>query len=205
MRVGIFGGSFDPVHQGHLLLAEQCREQCHLAKVLFVPAAVSPHKQGAPPASDQARFDMLQLAIGGHAAFEMCSLELERGGISYTVDTLEALHGSRPGDELILLIGADTLADFPNWHRPDRVCELALLAVVRRPGSLPVSWDVVRPLASPTRWMEMQQLHVEMPLIDLSSSQIRQRVMAGRSIRYMVPRGVETYIEAQGLYRSGTS
>ena len=138
MRLGIYGGSFDPVHFGHLLLAECCREQCRLDQVWFVPAHLPPHKQTAALSTGEHRTTMLRLATGGHEAFVVSTLELDRGGVSYTVDTLAAVAAAHPGAELFLLLGSDSLVDLPGWHDPQRICELALPVAVRRgrrPGS----------------------------------------------------------------------
>ncbi len=118
MRLGIFGGSFDPVHYGHLLLAEYCRTQCALDQVWFVPAATAPHKQQAQAASAPHRVKMLELAIGGHETLAVSSLEVDRGGLSFTAETLESLHDEVPDRSLFLLLGADSLFDLPNWRTP---------------------------------------------------------------------------------------
>src|SRR5262249_55888086 len=130
MRLGLFGGSFDPVHYGHLLLAETCREQCRLDAVWFVPAAVPPHKQARELSSAENRVEMLKLAIAGNEAFSVYQMEIERGGVSYTVDTLEQLHAEDPTRELFFLMGADSLADLPTWRNPRRICELAIPLIV---------------------------------------------------------------------------
>ena len=201
MRFGLYGGSFDPVHYGHLLLAECCREQCRLDAVWFTPAAVPPHKQDRTlsPAND--RIEMLKLAIGGHEAFSVYLGEVERGGVSYTVDTLERLHTEHPRDEWFVLMGADSLADLPNWRAPERICQLAIPVVVRRAGSPEVDDQVLSRLMSPERLALARQHRVTMPVIDLSASDLRSRVAAGQSIRYRTPRAVEKYIETHGLYR----
>lgn len=200
MRLGVFGGSFDPVHLGHLLLAETCREACQLDQVWFVPAAAPPHKRQRARAADQDRWAMVQLAVADWPHFVACGLELERGGISYTVETLESIQGQCPGAELFFLMGADSLRDFPTWRSPERILELATLAVVTREGSLvePQApfWDIRDgSVDRRTRWVG-----VEMPRIDLSSSELRERVRAGRSIRCRTPPQVAQYIERQGVY-----
>ena len=200
MRIGILGGSFDPVHYGHLLLAESCRETCQLDEVRFVPAAVPPHKQGSELSPAAQRVEMLQLAIGGHPAFTVWDVELRRGGLSFTVDTLKELRKERPDDELFFLMGADSLRDLPSWRQPEVICELAGLIVVRRPGSEQLNWDMLRDVTSPENILRYEDHAVEMPLIELSSTEIRQRVRKGRSIRYRTPRAVEKYIETAGLY-----
>ena len=200
MRIGIFGGSFDPVHYGHLLLAELCRESCQLDEVRLVPAAVPPHKQGRGRAPDEDRLAMLNLAIGGHASLKVWAVELERGGVSYTVDTLRALHEAQPNDELFFLMGADSLYDFPNWREPAEICELASIVVVDRPGNDPIDFEVLSEFVSEERRRAFSELIVAMPQIDLSSTEIRRRVGAGQSIRFQTPRAVEQYIATAGLY-----
>ncbi len=206
MRLGILGGTFDPVHYGHLLLAESCREQLALDEVWFLPAAVPPHKQQAALTPGINRIEMLQLAIGGHEAFRVCPYEVERGGVNYTVETLAHLATEDPARELFFLMGADSLRDLPGWREPQRICELALPAVITR--SLPgvadcgeeVDFTPLTGLVSPKRLEAIRQHQVRMPRIDLSSSDIRSRVAGGRSIRYQTPRAVEKYIDAQRLY-----
>lgn len=202
MRLGIFGGSFDPVHLGHLLLAENCREQARLDQVWFMPAATPPHKPHAQLADGQQRVEMLKLAIGGHESFAVSTLELDRGGVSYTVDTLEQIRAQHPVDELFLLMGADSLADFPTWRSPERILELALPIVVRRVGSPEPDIEPLAALANAERVTQIRASQVEMPAVGISSSEIRRRVAAGKSIRYWTPRGVEKMIEAAGLYRT---
>ena len=202
MRLGIFGGSFDPVHYGHLLLAECCREQCRLDAVWFVPAAVPPHKQDWTLSAATDRIEMLKLATGGNEAFAVWSGEIDRGGVSYTVDTLEQLQREDAKRELFFLMGADSLADLPTWRDPKRICELAIPVVVRRAGSPAVDDTVLGRLMSAERLTIARENRVELPIIDLSASEIRRRVAAGQSIRYRTPRAVEKYIEASELYRT---
>ena len=201
MRIGIFGGSFDPVHYGHLILAETCRESCHLDEVRLVPAAVPPHKLDMKRAPNEHRLEMLQLAVGGHPAIVVWDVELRRGGISYSVDTLRTLREERPQDELFFLLGADSLFDLPHWRQPEVICELACLVVVSRPGSEPVNMDSLAGIASADQISRYRDHLVEMPLIGLSSTDLRHRVQEGLSIRYRTPRAVEKYIETAGLYR----
>jgi nicotinate-nucleotide adenylyltransferase len=205
MRLGLLGGSFDPVHYGHLILAECCREQCRLDAVWFVPAAVPPHKQSQTLSAPADRIEMLKLAIGGHEAFDVYAGEIERGGVSYTVETLQRLHDDQPDRELFFLMGADSLADLPNWREPDRICALAIPVVVRRAGAPEPDDSVLSRLMPPQRLEIARQHRVEMPTIDLSSSDLRRRVAASQSIRYRTPRAVEKYIEAQRLYQSAAN
>lgn len=200
MRLGFLGGTFDPVHYGHLLMAEMAREQCRLDQIWFVPAAVPPHKQATRVTDPRQRIEMLELAIAGHEPFAVSQVETDRGGVSYTVDTLAALLGEDPSRELFWIVGADSLADLPNWRDPQRIVALATVVVCGRPG-----FEVeVGPLVGhmPADRIEaIRQHRVEMPLIGLSSSDIRHRVATGQSIRFQTPRAVEKYIETHGLYR----
>ncbi len=200
MRLGLFGGSFNPVHVGHLLLAECCREQCQLDQVWFVPAAVPPHKQGRELAPSEARIEMLELAISGHPSFAVSRFEADRGGVNYTVDTLTHFSQEDPDGELFFLMGADMLDDLPNWRNAARVCELAIPVAVRRPGSRALDFQHLAEIASPERVKLIRSYQVEMPRIEISSTDIRRRVAAGQSIRYRAARAVEKYIETHGLY-----
>jgi nicotinate-nucleotide adenylyltransferase len=189
MRVGVFGGTFDPVHLGHMILAEQCREQGRLEQVLFMPAALPPHKP-RPVAPFAQRVEMLQLAVAGNPAFAIEEIESERGGPSYTADTLEELKRRRPGDELFLIVGADSLRDFPSWYQPERILRCATLLVVARPEA-PAPAEVA-----------VRAETVEVPLIGIASRDLRRRLREGRSVRYQMPRAVEAYIQDKALYRS---
>ena|SRR5208283_2814101 len=201
MRVGIFGGSFDPVHFGHLLLAECCREQGRLDAVWFLPAAVPPHKQQRELTLAASRIEMLELAIGGHPSFSVNRYETDRGGVNYTADTLAHFRDEDPASEFFFLLGADMFHDLPRWRQPERICELALPMAVRRWGEPPLDFTGLSALASPERIEAMRQHEVMMPEVGLSASDLRHRVAAGQSIRYRTPRGVEKYIETRGLYK----
>jgi nicotinate-nucleotide adenylyltransferase len=210
MRLGILGGTFDPVHYGHLLLAESCREALRLDQVWFLPAAVPPHKQQREHTPGAQRVEMLELAIGGHAAFSVCQVEIARGGVNYTVDTLARLKDEDPLRELFFLMGADSLLDLPTWKEPARLCQLATPVAVCRSIAGTSSSQCGEPLdllglenLLPADRLEAIRKHrVEMPRIDLTSSDIRQRVSMGKSIRYRTPRAVERYIETHALYRN---
>jgi nicotinate-nucleotide adenylyltransferase len=201
MRLGIFGGTFDPVHYGHLLLAECCREQCRLDAVWFLPAAVPPHKQGRELAPAAARLEMLELAIAGHEAFSVSRYEADRGGVNYTAETLAHFQEEDPARELFFLLGADMLHDLPHWRQPGRICELALPVAVRRWGQPPLDFAGLRGVVPAERIEQMRGHQVEMPEIGISGTEIRHRVAAGLSIRYRTHRAVEKYIETHGLYR----
>jgi nicotinate-nucleotide adenylyltransferase len=189
MRVGVFGGSFDPVHLGHLILAEQCRDQAQLDRVLFVPAPRPPHKADTSASFDD-RVAMLRLAVAGHSAFAVDTLEAERSGPSYTVETLHILHQREPKTLWFLIVGSDSVRDLGTWRQPDEIARLASLLIVARPGC-----EAVMP---PTYF---NAITVNSPLIDIASTDLRQRIESGRSIRYLVPAAVEAYIRDRGLYR----
>ncbi len=201
MRIGIFGGTFDPVHLGHLLLAECCREQASLDAVWFLPAAVPPHKQQRELTPAAQRIEMLELAVGGYLAFSICRYETDRGGVNYTAETLSGLREQDSASEFFLLLGADMFHDLPQWRQPERICELALPVAVRRAGEPPLDFNVLQGIATAERIEAARRHEVEMPAIGLSASDIRRRVAAGQSIRYRTPRAVEKYIEVRGLYR----
>jgi nicotinate-nucleotide adenylyltransferase len=203
MRLGLFGGSFDPVHYGHLLLAECAREQLGLDEVWFLPAAGAPHKQGRQQTGIALRVQMLELATAGNPAFRVSDLEARRAGTSYTVDTLEALHAAEPEREMLFLLGADMLNDLPHWRRAERVCELATIAAARRLGVAKPNFDCLRTIACPERIAHFVRHRFDMPGIELSSSDMRARVAAGASIRYQTPPEVERFVGALGLYRQG--
>jgi nicotinate-nucleotide adenylyltransferase len=198
MRLGLFGGTFDPIHVGHLILAEQCREACALDQVWFVVAGSPPHKQGERTPVVH-RLEMARIAVAGHSVFEVSEIEANRPGPHYSVDTLRTIRVERPGDDLFFLIGADSLADLPTWRQPELIARMATIVVVNRSslGSPP-------PFRLPEFGADAYPLMaVTIPPIGIASHDLRRRRLEGRSIRYMVPRGVEAYIEAQGLYRNG--
>jgi nicotinate-nucleotide adenylyltransferase len=197
MRIGIFGGTFDPVHYGHLLAAEQCREQCRLDEVWFVPAAVPPHKTGVEISPGKARAEMLELAVAGLPQFRVSRMELEREGPSYTVDTLAALRRDDPSRELFLILGADSLADFATWREPRRIAELATILAVNRGGVTPELNVAAQQLG---REFHARVQLVEMPAVDLASTDIRRRMREGLSIQFMTPRPVELYLRQHDLY-----
>jgi nicotinate-nucleotide adenylyltransferase len=205
MRLGVFGGTFDPIHLAHLILAERCREACRLDRVLFVPAGQPPHKSERQITPGRQRLEMVELAIAGHTAFAASTIELDRPGPSYSVDTLTELANQNPGDELFFLIGSDSLADLPLWYQPHRISSLATLVVATRPGSKRPDVEPLRAVIGSSAVEQLLRHFVDIPLIEISSSVIRARVAAGQSARYMVPRAVECYIETHGLYRKETS
>jgi nicotinate-nucleotide adenylyltransferase len=181
--VGVFGGSFDPIHHGHLAIALAAAESIPLDRVIFVPARRSPLKENVPVAPEPDRLAMLELATSDEPRFECSRIELDRPAPSYTVDTLEALTAQ---GRLYLILGADAARDLPRWKRPDRVRELVTLVIAQRPGS-----DHADPAA----------ILLDTPLMDVSARELRERASRGRSLRYLVPDAVWRYIEEHGLYR----
>ncbi len=182
-RLGLFGGSFDPVHHGHLILARAAREALGLESVVLMPARHSPHKLADRITPGDLRLAMLQAAIAGEEGLEVSDLELRREGPSYTVDTLRALQASRPGAEWHLLIGADQAERLGTWREPGELVRLARVVVLDRRGSMvPPGFQVVR------------------CLLEISSTEVRNRVACGRSIRYLVPDAVAGLIARHGLY-----
>jgi nicotinate-nucleotide adenylyltransferase len=205
-RVGVLGGTFDPIHYGHLVVAEQVREALGLDRVLFVPAALPPHKQDdeVAPATDRAA--MVELAIAGNAAFAMSEIELRRGGPSYTADTMRELvdEAARQGvaREFYFILSAEALAGLGTWHDPGRLLVLARLVVVPRPGApLPDSARLAAMLPGGAASAGRVVCVDTVPLAH-SASDVRGRAASGRSIRYLVPPAVEAYIRDHRLYRS---
>ncbi|MGN6547509.1 MAG: nicotinate-nucleotide adenylyltransferase [Aureliella sp.] len=203
-RIGLVGGSFDPVHLGHLLAAEQCREQLGLEEVRFILAATSPFKLDDRPADSKHRWEMLQIAISGNPFFRADDRELRRGGTSYTVDTLREFRAELPDAEIVFLMGADALADFAKWREPEEICRLAFVAVVPRGGHMAPDLGILRPFLPAEQAAELDRHLVRMPQCEISSTNLRQVVAEGRSLRYQVPAAVAAYIEQHGLYREPT-
>lgn len=205
MRIGVFGGSFDPVHLGHLIAAECCREQAGLDRVMFMPAAVPPHKQDRRLSAAADRVEMLRLAVGGHDAFVVSTLEIDRGGVSFTVDTLSRLREVHPADELVLLLGPDAIAEFPTWREPTRILELATPLVMMREViddlSVITSDARLATLIGQERLVAIVAEAVRLPAIGIRASDLRAAVAAGRSIRFRTPRAVEAYVAAHRLYQ----
>lgn len=207
-RVGILGGTFDPIHYGHLVIAEQVCEALQLDRVLFIPAAMPPHKQGeeVAPAGDRAA--MVELAIAGNPAFAMSSIELRRAGPSYTVDTLTDLVDEaarqRVAREFYFILSSEALGGLSGWHEPERLLRLTRLAVVQRPGApLPDEARLGVMLPGGAASIDRVECVDTVPLAN-SSSDVRARACSGRSIRYLVPPAVEAYIRDHRLYRFET-
>jgi nicotinate-nucleotide adenylyltransferase len=199
MRLGVLGGTFDPPHVGHLILAEEARTRLQLERVLFVPAGDPWRKAGQEVTPVEHRLAMVRLLLASDPYFEVSTLEVERQGPSYTVDTLEALHRQYgPGLELYFILGEDALHDLPNWKEPARLISLAWLAVAPRPPER--GWTRAG-LEAGVPGLSRRIVPLPMPTIDISSTALRERPRAGLSLRYLVPLAVEEYIRQHGLYR----
>lgn len=189
MRRGIFGGSFDPVHNGHLIVAGAAADALRLDRVHFVPACVQPFKAGRQHASPADRVAMLLAALPHDTRFELDTREIEREGVSYTVDTLREFAAEFPGDELSLLVGADAARDLPGWRDASAIPQLAEVVVLTRPGE-----EVPRHLAART---------LSVPAVEVSATQVRDRARRGESLEDLVPAAVARYIESHRLYHAG--
>ncbi|MEM7561228.1 MAG: nicotinate-nucleotide adenylyltransferase [Planctomycetota bacterium] len=201
-RIGILGGTFDPVHLGHLLLAEQARIKLELNQVWFLPAAVSPLKQDASPrATDRQRLEMLELATGGNPFFRIDPREIHRGGTSYTVDTLRELRSEQPDAKLFFLMGADSLVSLKHWKEPKEICELVQVIVLSRGGHPAPEHEQLGEFIPGKSAEELSKQLLPMPQMEISSSELREDVKAGRSTRYQLHPAVEVYIAGEGLYR----
>ncbi|MDQ2659162.1 MAG: nicotinate-nucleotide adenylyltransferase [Verrucomicrobiota bacterium] len=184
-KIGVYGGTFDPIHYAHLILAREALEQLQLEQIIFVPAAISPHKVAQAPAPAAARLEMLERAVAGEPQFCIDDLELQRPPPSFTIDTVEALRD--PAREIFYLIGADNLPGLSTWHRIDDLKRLVQFVVLERgPATTNSGYPTIR------------------RQIDISASEIRNRVATGRSIRYFVPPAVEEIIQQRRLYQEPT-
>jgi nicotinate-nucleotide adenylyltransferase len=193
MKNGIFGGTFNPPHYGHLIVAEFIREEVGLDKIIFIPCSIPPHKQNneylSQIASPEHRFEMVKLAITGNKFFEVSDIEINRGGVSYTIDTVNYFVSNFPEEKFYLLIGADQFAEFHTWRKPDEIVQKVNLIVFNRPG-------FVIPKTEFSRFATF----ITIPNIEISASTIRKRIRHGKSIKYLVPPAVEEYILANKLY-----
>ncbi|MFQ6607069.1 MAG: nicotinate-nucleotide adenylyltransferase [Fidelibacterota bacterium] len=194
MKICIFGGTFDPPHIGHLIIAEMVKESEDFDKMIFIPAGIPPHKAETDVSTIEDRLAMLRLALEGNKNFELSNVEIKRGGISYAIDTIRELKQryNLKSREIYFLIGSDSLKEFHTWHEPEKILEESQVLVAARPGFRP-SW------ISPEILSHIHFANV--PQIEISSSLLRQRIIAGLTVRYAVPYPVEAYILEKGLYR----
>lgn len=204
MKIGILGGTFDPIHIGHLVVGEEARVRLGLSEVLFVPAGQPWLKLDRDISSAVHRVEMVRRGIADNPHFELCTLEVERPGPTYTVDTLTMLRKQIGRNaSFFLILGRDALADFPLWKEPGRVLQLCTLAVAPRPVLSDVRESRVNDLKHPEEALPGlldQVIQLDMPVIGISSSEIRQRVAQGLPVRYLVPHGVEAYITEHKMY-----
>jgi nicotinate-nucleotide adenylyltransferase len=194
LRIGLFGGTFNPVHIAHLIIAERARDELHLEKLIFMPCAIPPHKTRQKISSPSHRLDMLKLATRNHSHFEVSDLEISRGKVSFTVDTLQALRSmySCSKEELFLIIGEDNVVEFHSWKNPDKILQLCRIVAVKRPKVN---------LSEKARVRHPDFIYIDAPLMDISSSDIRERVKNNKTITFLVPAAVEEYIVSHQLYR----
>jgi len=201
VRLGVLGGTFDPPHVGHLLLAEEARLALGLDQVLFTPAGGPWRKAGQELSPREDRLAMVRLAVADNPHFAVSALEIEREGPSYTAETLAALHEQLPDDsEIFFILGQDSVADLPNWRQPQRIISLARLAVAARTAWEPAEASA---LEKEVPGISQRLVWLDMPRIDISSTAVRDRVRRGLSIRCWVPPSVEEYIRQHGLYVGG--
>ena len=191
-KMGILGGTFDPIHMGHLVLAEQVKEKLKLDEIVFIPCFCPPHKTRRKPSPAKDRFRMTQLALEHNPFFSVSDVEVKRRGISYTVDTLRQLKNLYPGSNIYFVTGSDALNEICTWKDPEKIYKLAKVVIAIRPG-----FDEL----DPENHFAKRSKIVEITGVDISSSQIRDRVKSGRSIKYLVPCKVEEYIKRRRLYR----
>jgi nicotinate-nucleotide adenylyltransferase len=203
-RIGILGGTFNPPHIGHLVCAQEARAKLGLDRVLLMVAARPPHKAVPADPGPELRAALAEAAVAGDEGLEASRLELARAGPSYTVDTLAALHDATPEADLTFIAGADQAAGLPGWREPARVLALARLAVADRDGS-GVDRERVRAAVAAAGGAPDRVEFFAMPRLDVSSTDLRARVAAGRPIRHLVPRAVEAAIAEQGLYRAAVA
>ncbi|HPR83677.1 MAG TPA: nicotinate-nucleotide adenylyltransferase [Pontiellaceae bacterium] len=198
-RIGVFGGSFDPVHMGHLTIAQDAVEQLELDRLIFVPAAVPPHKRGCTLAEGRHRLEMLQLATESNLSFEVSDMELQRGGVSYTFDTMRQVQAEHPGAQLFFIVGLDSLTILHSWRNVDQLLELCTLVPFARGGEDPARVAEQIQLPEPVKTGLMERL-IRIHEIEISASEVRMRLAEGLSIRYLVPPEVEMYIAEHHLY-----
>ncbi len=192
MTVGLFGGSFNPPHVAHLVVAEVVRDQFGLDEVWWIPNATPPHKPNDELAAVQHRLAMTERMVESNPAFRVCGVEVERDGVSYTVETLRVLQDQHPDTDFALILGSDSLDHFADWHRPDEIAERVPFIVYKRPGA-------IESVADPRFVNDVR--YAAAPVMEISGTEVRARRRAGRSIRYLVPEAVRAYIDTHDLYR----
>lgn len=200
-QIGLFGGSFDPIHHGHLIAARSVVEQLELDRMILIPSARPPHKLGVALTAGPKRLAMVRLAIDGEPGMDASDVELTRTGPSYTFDTVREFQRQLgAGAALHWIIGTDSLADLKHWHRVAELLEACRIVTVARPGWDRPDLSSIREVLSPSAFSRLTDGILDTPRIDISATDIRRRVAAGRSIRFLVPDSVERYVRREGLY-----
>ncbi len=198
-RIGVFGGSFDPVHMGHLTIAQDAVEQLELDRLIFIPAAIPPHKQEKALAEGRHRFEMIQLATESNLSFEVSDMELLRGGVSYTFDTMAQVQAEHPGSELFFIVGLDSLTILHSWKNVEQLLEMCTIVPFARGGEDPAKVAAQIQLSNHWKTKLLERL-IRIHEVEISASEIRMRLAEGLSIRYLVPPEVEMYIAEHHLY-----
>lgn len=201
-KIGILGGTFDPIHIGHLILAQSAYEELGLEKVLFIPSGMPPHKpKRSGGASDEERLKMTALAIADNPAFELCDIEMNSKEPTYSYLTLKRLYGENPGNKYYFIVGEDSLADFPGWKNPQEIVKYCCIVAGVRPGS---STSKIEELIKKTKdAIGGEYIHIKSPALEISSHEIRQRIRAGKNVGYFIPGAVNDYIIKNNVYGGG--
>ncbi len=197
-RIGILGGTFNPPHIGHLVMAQEALDQLTLDRVVLMPVHTPPHKELHADPGPAVRAHLCELAVQGHPQLTVSTREIDRAGPSFTVSTLRAIAARQPGDELVFIVGGDMAMSLPTWREPETILELATLAVAAREG---IGREDIVARTAPLRGAADRVRFFTMPRLDLSSSDIRRRTGSGRPVRYLVPEPVARYLQAHALYR----
>lgn len=200
-KIGIMGGTFDPIHLGHMAMAREAMLQADLDRVLFMPSKIPPHKRGRMISDEEQRAEMVRLAIQNEAGFEFSAFELARDGITYTAETLQLFHAEHLRDKLYFIMGGDSFMQLEEWYQPEKIMASAVILAVSRDGLTQEQMQARREILRQKYQAEIQI--IQMPQMDISSTEIRKRVCAGRAINDLVPEAVAEYIQEQGIYCSG--
>lgn len=198
MKVGILGGTFNPIHHGHLIIAEYTREYLDFDKILFIPTGIPPHKDRFQVLNGKTRSEMVSLAIESNPRFECSNIEIDKNGTSYTIDTINLLKKKRPKEEFHLIIGGDSLLELNSWKGFEELIDSVDIIVADRYGAYGKS--IIKEIDRLNKKRKKKIINLSTPIIDISSTEIRKKVQEGRSIKYLTPENVEEYIMERGLY-----